>query len=791
MCQHGSLPNRALRLLPRYVILTLKRTPAAGAVSANRARTWRSGFRAFPGFFDGEMALTPLQLLKPKMEPPGSSRTSLWRCFMRYLLKPLTTDDRSTLPIMKESLERQSRTPVGRLIGFCAVGVMAISCTGAGESSSASAGGTSTGATGATRTGVTGDAGGAFPVGGRNASSATRAPGEVGAGGQTSATGVAEGGARSDGGSSSVAIGGASTGAIGNGGASAGGKATRGGAAATDVTIAKGGTATASGTTSKGSTTTIGGTASKGGTASTGGTTTGPTTATGGSVGTCPSTFSNPVIWEDLPDLEILRVDDTYYYTASTFHNSPGAPVLRSYDLVNWEYLSHSVPVLDFDASYDLTNGKRSYVNGIWASSLVYRKSNKTFYWYGCMHNVGGGAMFTATSPTGPWTKHKVSFCYYDVGLLVDDDDNMYAAYGNNAISVAQIDPDKFTQVKTQKILDTPSSVGGPLEGSHFLKKDDTYYVFSTQYANGEWVMKSTSGPFGPYELKSFAAKVPYAGAGSGASPHQGNVFNTQNGEWYYMGFNDSYPAGRIPVMAPVTWSSDGWPSVTLVGGKWGASYPFPKLPCGAGKVKSRYGKDSFASEALEPWWEWNHNPDNTKWSSGSGLTLETATVTTDPYAARNTLTRRMPGPTSTATIELDYASMKDGDVAGLAAWRDTSSFIAVKRSGSSDKVVLVTNATLDSSWNTSSKGTDGASASISGGKIWLRIKANIRTDSGGGTASFFYSTDGTTFTQLGSAFSMKKDWTYFLGYRYAILNYATAALGGSVKVASFDLVTP
>ena len=483
-------------------------------------------------------------------------------------------------------------------------------------------------------------------------------------------------------------------------------------------------------------------------------------------------------------------MDDTYYYTSSTFHYSPGAPVLRSYDLVNWEYLSHSVPVLDFDASYDLTNGKRSYVNGIWASSLVYRKSNKTFYWYGCMHNAGGGAMFTSTSPAGPWTKHKVNFCYYDVGLLVDDDDSMYAVYGNTQINVAKLNPDTFTQVSTKKILDSPSSIGA-LEGSHFLKKDNNYYVFSTQYANGEYVLKSTTGPLGTYELKTFAVKLPFAGTGAGGSPHQGNVFNTQNGEWFYMGFNDSYPAGRIPVMAPVTWSADGWPSVTLVGGKWGASYPFPKLPCGAGKVKGRYGKDNFTGTALEPWWEWNHNPDNTKWSAGSGLTLQTATVTTDPYAARNTLTRRMPGPTSTATIELDSSGMKDGDVAGLGAWRDSSAFIAVKRSGGASKVVLVNNVTMDTSWKTTSTGTEGTSATISGGKIWLRVKANIRTDNGGGTATFFYSTDGAQFTQLGSAFTMKKDWQFFLGYRYAILNYATTALGGSVKVSSFELVTP
>ncbi|MEU8199363.1 RICIN domain-containing protein, partial [Microbispora amethystogenes] len=40
--------------------------------------------------------------------------------------------------------------------------------------------------------------------------------------------------------------------------------------------------------------------------------------------------FTNPVLWEDLADIDIIRVGDTYYYSASTMHYSPGAPVLRS-----------------------------------------------------------------------------------------------------------------------------------------------------------------------------------------------------------------------------------------------------------------------------------------------------------------------------------------------------------------------------------------------------------------------------------------------------------------------------
>lgn len=494
------------------------------------------------------------------------------------------------------------------------------------------------------------------------------------------------------------------------------------------------------------------------------------------------------MIWEDLPDLEIVRVDDTYYYTASTFHYSPGAPVLRSYDLVNWEYIGHSVPVMDSHASYNL-NGSRAYVNGIWASSLRYRKSNKTFYWIGCMHNAGGGYVYTATAPEGPWTKHSSQGCYYDVGLLIDDDDKMYVAYGNSTLHVAELSADGFKQVRSQQVFTSPSNIGA-LEGSRFYKINGDYYIFVTQYANGEYVLRSTSGPFGPYTLQPFAVKLPYAGSGAGAAPHQGGIVDTQNGDWYYMAFNDAYPVGRIPVLAPITWSN-GWPSVNLVNGAWGASYPFPKLPCGAGKVKPRTGTDTFAEATLAHHWEWNHNPDNTKWSAGAGLTLQTATVTNDLYAARNTLTRRTIGPTSTATMQLDYSTMQDGDVAGLAALRDSSAWIGIKRSAGAYKVAMVNNLTLDASWNTSSTGTEVASAPVSGGKIWLRIVANVRTDSGGGNAKFYYSTDGSQFTQLGGTFTMKREWQFFTGYRFGIFNYATQSLGGSVKVSSFSLVTP
>ncbi|MGI5161560.1 family 43 glycosylhydrolase [Microbispora sp. CA-102843] len=499
------------------------------------------------------------------------------------------------------------------------------------------------------------------------------------------------------------------------------------------------------------------------------------------------TTFSNPVLWEDLADIDVFRVDDTYYYSASTMHYSPGAPILRSYDLVNWEYAGHSVPKLDFGSKYDL-NGGRAYVNGIWASFLNYRKSNKTFYWGGCV-DFSKTYIYTATSVEGPWNRHTtIGKCYYDAGLLVDDDDTMYVSYGNTDISVAQLSADGKTEVRSRQVFSTPSSVG-TLEGSRMYKRNGAYYIFLTRPANGQYVLKSTNGPFGPYEMRQVLLNMGGPVSGGGV-PHQGGLVQTQNGAWYYMAFQDAYPGGRIPVLAPITWTSDGWPTVQTVNGAWGGSYPYPNVPRPPRQVKSPTGTDTFAGTQLGPEWEWNHNPDTTKYSVNNGLRLQTATVTDDLYSARNTLTHRILGPSSTATIQLDYSAMRDGDRAGLAMLRDSSAWIGVRRDNGQTRVVMTNNLTMNSSWATTSTGTEVASAPASGGRIWLRVNADIRPGTGR-QARFSYSTDGANFTSFGPAFTMGNAWQFFMGYRFAIFDYATQALGGAVTVSRFDLTTP
>ena len=64
-------------------------------------------------------------------------------------------------------------------------------------------------------------------------------------------------------------------------------------------------------------------------------------------------TFTNPMLWSDVPDPDVIRVDDHFYLVSTTMHLMPGAPVMRSKDLVNWETASYLFDRLTDTPNYD------------------------------------------------------------------------------------------------------------------------------------------------------------------------------------------------------------------------------------------------------------------------------------------------------------------------------------------------------------------------------------------------------------------------------------------------------
>ncbi|KAF9467824.1 family 43 glycoside hydrolase [Collybia nuda] len=502
------------------------------------------------------------------------------------------------------------------------------------------------------------------------------------------------------------------------------------------------------------------------------------------SLSTIALAYTNPVLWNDLADVDVRNVNGTYYYSASTMHYSPGAPILRSYDLFNWEFVGHSVPNLaDFGTKYNLQNGQRAYVNGIWASWFDFNQHDGKWYWGGCI-DFARTFIYTASKPEGPWTRLvDFSTCMYDSGLLIDDDGTPYVSYKSGNFYVAQLSKDFKTIVSTKLVYTLPSDIAS-CEGTRPYKRDGKYYIFTDDPSTTiEYVLMSSNGVWGPYTKGTLTngARGPVTGV---SNPVQGSLIKANNGQWYYMCFTSAYPTGRIPVLAPLNWGSDGWPSIQLVNGNFGTTYPDPET---AHPVPAYTGTDSFSGTSLGNRWEWNHTPDTSRFTVNNSLTLRTATVTVDFYSARNTLTQRIPGQSATATIIMEFGSMLDGDRAGLAMVRDMSFWVGISKDNGIPQVRVVSGINMDTTWKTVSTGATAAIAPINGTTVWLRAKANVAPSSDR-TAQFSYSTDGTTFKNIGNTFAMNTDWRFFLGYRFGIFNYATSVLGGSVKVRSYDV---
>ncbi|KAM5341284.1 hypothetical protein ACJ41O_014315 [Fusarium nematophilum] len=125
-------------------------------------------------------------------------------------------------------------------------------------------------------------------------------------------------------------------------------------------------------------------------------------------------------------------------------------------------------------------NGRNAlgYIKGVWASTLKYRKSNGLFYWYGAIQGTNETFIYTAKNPGGPWTAHPpIEHYYYDCGVLIDENDAFYMAYGTKTIHVAKLSADGLTQVSTQPVHESEHF----LEGARMYNINDKYYIWLTK----------------------------------------------------------------------------------------------------------------------------------------------------------------------------------------------------------------------------------------------------------------------------------------------------------------------
>jgi beta-xylosidase len=482
-------------------------------------------------------------------------------------------------------------------------------------------------------------------------------------------------------------------------------------------------------------------------------------------------TYTNPVIYSDYPDPDVIRVDSTYYMVSTTMFIFPGVTILKSYDLVNWEYCANAVQRMDFSRCYNL-DGCNRYSHGQWATSLKY-KDGKYYLLFITLDE--GGFLCTATKPEGPWKIRKLPRGFYDPGLFFDDDGKIYVAHGYNTIYVTELDTNFMA--KSNDVLVYTGDIRPGLEGTHVYKINGYYYLYCT-YGGGDGfqVALRSRNIYGPYEQKIVIRDNGNLGTGI----HQGALIQTQTGEWWSVIFQDGGALGRFPTLQPVTWIDD-WPMLG-VNGKGVVTYKKPNV----GKeypIKILPTSDEFDGTMLGMQWGWNHNPDSTKWSLAQNpgyLRLSTVKVVSNLRNARNTLTQRIFAYYSrtiatTATVRMNVDNMLDGDVAGLAVFQDPYAFIGIKRTNGQKYVIMVNN------------GKSIDSAAVNSSTVYLRAYAHYGTS----RASFAYSLDNQSFTKLGNELSMRFNLSIFTGNKFCLFNYATISTGGFVDFDWFRTGAP
>lgn len=491
---------------------------------------------------------------------------------------------------------------------------------------------------------------------------------------------------------------------------------------------------------------------------------------------------SNPLIYADVPDMSIVRVDDTYYMSSTTMHMAPGVPIMKSKDLVNWELVNYLYDKLSDEVpSMNLDNGQNTYGRGSWASCI--RFHNKMYYVSTFAQTTNKTYFFTTSDiEKGPWKCTEFSPAYHDHSFFFDDDGRIYLIYGNGKLFIAGL-KDDLSGVKPgteQVLLENASAPAGKdimlgAEGSQLFKIDGKYYLFNITWPrNGmRTVLVHRSDKIsGPYE-----GKVVFQDRGIA----QGGLVDTPDGRWFAYLFQDCGSVGRIPYLVPVQWQ-DGWPVL----GTNGVAPDKLELPASKGLIPGIVNSDDFIrkpGEADLPLvWQWNHNPDNSLWSVSARkgyLRLTNGRVESSFMQAKNTLTQRTVGPVCSGSVCMDVPGMKEGDFAGLSLFQQKYGQVGVKIVDGKKYIVMVN--------GESEEPVEVEKLPLNTNRIYFKAECDFRDRKD--TGYFYYSLNGKEWIAIGNPLKMQYTMPHFMGYRFALFNYATKETGGYVDFDYFRIV--
>ena len=479
-------------------------------------------------------------------------------------------------------------------------------------------------------------------------------------------------------------------------------------------------------------------------------------------------TYVNPVLHADYSDPDVCAVDGHYYMTASSFNCTPGLPILHSEDLVNWEIINYAiknVEPLDFFS-------KPQHGKGVWAPSIRHHNGEFYIYW----GDPDFGIFMVKTKDIyGEWDKPvlvKAGKGMIDPCPLWDDDGKVYLAHAwagsrakfNSVITVCEMNSEG-TAIVSNPVLafDGNDGTNHTIEGAKFYKHNGYYYIFAPAggVATGWQLVLRSRNVFGPYESKIVMSQ----GKTDINGPHQGAWVDTPSGEAWFLHFQDKGAYGRVLHLNPMEWKSD-WPVIGVDTDGDGCGEPVheyrkPNIGKTVGIVTPAES-DEFNSTELGLQWQWHANYQDTfGFTTNMGYMRIYSHILSPEFVnfweVPNLLLQKFPAEEFTATTKLKVSAKDDGQMSGLIVMGWDYAYLGVEKSGEGFilKYVQCKDAEQKTPEKTSVVGMLDKCRTFEAGlypnyeiDIYLRVKIEV-----GGKCSFYYSTDGKRFHNVGDTF--------------------------------------
>jgi arabinan endo-1,5-alpha-L-arabinosidase len=295
-----------------------------------------------------------------------------------------------------------------------------------------------------------------------------------------------------------------------------------------------------------------------------------------------PAMFTNPVLDQDFPDPDVLKVGDTYYAYA-TNANDINIQAARSADLVHWEVLGEALPELP-------TWAVQSF-GSVWAPEVFSLSDGQYIMYFTARFAIGFDGiqcigLATGNDPAGPFVSPNPEpfICQTDEGgsidasTFVDVDGQRYVLWKNDGNSrggkswlyIQQVSADGLTlEGEPQRLLTADQRWEGVLvEAPTLWRQEDRYYLFYSanayydrSYATGYAVADNIFGPYVKAEGPLVATDLSAGLVGPGG---QDIIIGPQGGTWIL--FHGWAPDGyRRLYLAPLDWQN-GVPTLGLSG---------------------------------------------------------------------------------------------------------------------------------------------------------------------------------------------------------------------------------